>query len=90
MDLDSQLTITGAANGCPKPQYEFWALAPGSSTWQLVQAYSSSATAIWNNFSPVIGSYHISVWARDASSVGTAGDGLGRWDTYTTLSGPVF
>jgi hypothetical protein len=82
-------TTTAVASGCPKPQFEFWGLAPGSSAWQLIQAYSSSATAYWQINSAVPGVFRVSVWARDASSIGTAGDSLGRWDTFTVVNGTL-
>ena len=65
--VNSMVTITGAATGCPNPQYEFWLLPPGG-TWALAQGYSSSATFSWNTAGKAVGSYRFSVWARDASS----------------------
>jgi hypothetical protein len=79
------VTITGFAFGCPGPRYEFWILNSGSSTWQLAQTYSSSATYSWNTTGKAAGVYHFSVWARDASSGGKAGDSLGTWDAYTAI-----
>src|SRR5262249_53070514 len=38
------VTVTGSATGCSGPLYEFWVLAPGSSTWRLAQPYSTSPT----------------------------------------------
>ncbi|HAF20897.1 MAG TPA: hypothetical protein DCK96_14300 [Chloroflexi bacterium] len=69
------ITITGSASGCPNPRYEFWILAPGSSTWTIVQAYSSSAAFNWTTTGLAAGTYHFSVWARDASSAAA-------YDTY--------
>jgi hypothetical protein len=69
------ITITASAAGCTNPRYEFWTLAPGSSTWTIVQAYSSTATFSWNTTPLAAGVYRYSVWARDASS-GAA------YDTY--------
>src|SRR6266566_4258375 len=67
------VTITASASGCPNPRYEFWIQAPGGS-WTIVQAYSSNATFTWNT-TPPSGTYHYSVWARDASSAAS-------YDTY--------
>jgi hypothetical protein len=61
------VTVTGAATGCPNPQYEFWLRAPGSS-WVLVQSYSGKATYTWVTAGLPTGSYRFSVWARDISS----------------------
>jgi outer membrane protein assembly factor BamB len=79
------VTITGSATGCPNPQYEFFILYPGSQTWQLAKAYSSSATFNWSTTGLPTGTYHFSVWARDASSAGLAGNVLGRWDAYVAI-----
>lgn len=80
------VTVSGAALGCPNPQYEFWVLTPGSQTWQLSGAYSSSPTLILNMTGKPAGVYRFSVWARDASSVGLLGNGLGRWDSCAALA----
>jgi putative pyrroloquinoline-quinone binding quinoprotein len=67
------VTITATASGCPNPRYEFWTQAPGGS-WAIAQPYSSAATFTWNT-TPPAGSWHYSVWARDASSSAS-------YDTY--------
>jgi hypothetical protein len=59
--------VTGAATGCPNPQYEFWIKYPNG-TWTLARGYSSSQTLTWSTTGKPAGSYLISVWARDASS----------------------
>jgi hypothetical protein len=64
------VTVTAAAAGCPNPRYQFWRLAPGSSTWQPAQLYSTSATLVWNTTGFAAGIYHFSIWARDANSAG--------------------
>ena len=61
------VAVTGAATGCPSPQYQFWLLPPGG-TWTLLQPYSSGATFTWNTAGRSAGTYRFSVWARDASS----------------------
>ena len=62
------VTFTAAASGCPSPRYQYWLLAPGSSTWQIGQAYSSSTTYTWNTTGLTAGTYRYSVWVRNASS----------------------
>jgi len=62
------VTITAVASGCANPQYEFWMLAPGSTTWVIVQAYSSSATFNWSTTGDPAGTYYYTVWVRDFSS----------------------
>jgi len=78
--VGTTVVITGAASGCPQPQYEFWLLPPGG-TWQLARAYSSSATLTWGTAGRPAGSYRFSVWARDASS-GAAYDSFNAFN-YT-------
>jgi len=84
--FDSRVTITGIATGCPNPQYEFWVLPPGSGTWLLLQAYTSSASATWNIPIQTPGTYQVQVWVRDASSIGTTATPLGGWDKYTVVT----
>ena len=76
------VTITGSATGCPHPQYQFWILAPGSSTWTVAQAYSSSAAFNWNTTGKPMGVYRFSVWARDSSSTGSSCNSLGCSDAF--------
>jgi hypothetical protein len=75
------ITITAVASGCSSPLYQFWFLAPGGG-WTIAQAYSSSATFSWNTTGKALGVYYYSVWARDAGSAGTKGNGLGSYDAY--------
>ena len=76
------VTFTATASGCPNPLYEFWVRAPGASLYTLAQAYSSTATFAWNTTGLASGAYAITVWVRDASSTGLAGNASGRWDEY--------
>src|SRR5216683_4454337 len=59
----TQVVLTGSAGAsfCPNPVYEFWVLAPGSSTWTIAQAYSTSAAYNWNTNSLAVGTYRFSV-----------------------------
>jgi len=77
----TSVTFTAGASGCPHPLYQFWILRPGSQ-WQVVQAYSSSATFIWSTTGLAPGSYLYTVWARDSSSPGTSCGSLGCEDAY--------
>ncbi len=76
------ITFTGAASGCVNPQYQFWMLAPGSSTWTIAQAYSPTATFNWSTAGLPAGTYHFAVWARDSGSAGTNSNSLGTYDTF--------
>ncbi len=80
------VALTGSAVGCPNPRYEFWMLAPGSSTWTVAQAYSSSPTLNWNTTGLAIGTYRFSVWARDSSSTGAISSSLGSYDAFAAIN----
>jgi len=81
------VTITGSASGCLNPRYEFWIQAPGSSAWQVAQAYSASATFSWNTTLPA-GVYEYSVWARDAGSTSSY-DAFATGTAYTLTVAPT-
>ena len=82
----TQVVLTGSAGAsfCPNPVYEFWVLAPGSSTWTIAQAYSTSATFSWNTIGQPSGAYHLGVWVRDASSAGAVSTTLGNFDSFAS------
>jgi hypothetical protein len=82
--VGTQVTVTGSAIGCPGPRYEFWLKAPGQA-WALARGYSSTATFTWNTIGKTAGSYLFSVWAKDNSSLGTAGTSPNTYDSYGTL-----
>ena len=76
------VTFTAAAAGCASPLYEFWTLAPGSSSWAVAQAYSTSSTFSWNTAGLPTGVYRYSVWTRDAAGTGATCGGLGCYDAF--------
>jgi hypothetical protein len=80
------VTFTAGASGCPSPRYQFWTLAPGSTTWMIGQAYSPTATFAWNTTGLASGAYRYTVWARDAASPGTSCNNLGCFDTFFPAS----
>jgi hypothetical protein len=43
----------------------------GSTTWHLLQAYSTTPTYIWNTKGAPAGTEYFGVWVRDASSRAT-------------------
>jgi hypothetical protein len=63
------VTFTATASGCanPNPRFQFWTQAPGGS-WTVAQPYSTSSTFNWNTTGLPAGTYHYSVWVRDATS----------------------
>jgi N-acetylmuramoyl-L-alanine amidase len=81
----SQITFTGSASGCPGPLFEFWMLAQGASSWQLVQPYSANATFRWNSTGAPPGTERFGVWARDASSAGTTCSSFGCNDAVAGI-----
>jgi N-acetyl-anhydromuramyl-L-alanine amidase AmpD len=78
--------FTSSSTGCPNPLYQFWVQLPGSTTWNLGQDYSSSATFNWRTTAPVLGRYYFMARARDSSSAGDTTDTLGPYDTFTTTT----
>jgi hypothetical protein len=80
--VGTPVTFTATATGCPNPSYEFWILQPGSGTWTLGQAYSTSAVFSWVTTSQPAGTFAISARARDASSAGLSSNFSGSWDAY--------
>jgi uncharacterized protein YkwD len=82
--VGTAVTFIAAASGCSSPGYQFWILAPGATSWTLVQAYSTTATLTWSTSGKAAGTYHVSVWVRDASSAGTSGNTSGTWDAYNS------
>jgi len=78
------VTVTARASRCVSPLYEFWILAPGASSWQLSQAYSTTPTLRWNTSGANPGLYAVQVWVRDANSAGVYGNRFGRSDAYAS------
>jgi len=64
------VTITAVPVGCTNanPQYEFWMLAQGSTRWQLLRGYSTSATYDWNTSGAPPGTEQFGVWIKDSAS----------------------
>ncbi len=63
----AQVTLSGTAAGCPNPQYQFYILPPGGS-WTILQAYGSSASAVWNTGGAATGTYQFDIWVRQNGS----------------------
>jgi hypothetical protein len=82
----TSVTFTASSIGCPNPLYQFWVLPPGSSTWQIAKAYSSSPTFNWNTTGLPAGNYTYTVWVRDASSSGIFCSSLGCNDKYSSAT----
>jgi hypothetical protein len=48
----------------------------------VAQGYSANATFNWTTTGLPAGTYHFSVWVRDAGSTGTSCNSLGCEDAY--------
>lgn len=65
--VGTTVTFTGAATGCPTPQFRFWVRPPGGS-WAVQQDYGA-ATFKWSTAGLAIGTYQFEVDARNQGSV---------------------
>jgi hypothetical protein len=83
--IGTVVKLTARSSACSDPLYEFWLLAPGTTTWEPVQAYSSSPAFAWATAGLAPGAYRLTVWERDGNSTGTTGNAIGRWDTQSSL-----
>ncbi|HEX2680152.1 MAG TPA: hypothetical protein VHQ03_02550, partial [Candidatus Dormibacteraeota bacterium] len=79
------VSINAAAAGCPHPLYQFWTLAPGATSWQVAQPYSTTASLPWQTTGLSPGTYQVAVWAKDSTSNGAYGNAFGRWDAFNSL-----
>ncbi|HEX2680553.1 MAG TPA: CAP domain-containing protein, partial [Candidatus Dormibacteraeota bacterium] len=79
------VTVTASSPGCANPLFQFWTLAPGATTWQVAQPYSTTATFTWHTTGLSTGTYQLAVWARDAGSTGVYGNSFGRWDSFNDV-----
>jgi len=81
--MGTSVTLTASAMCAdPNPTYHFGVLAPGGTSYQLAQDYSTSPTYTWNTTGLAAGVYRFSVWAKDANSSGVFSNGSGSWDAY--------
>jgi len=70
----THVIATAVASGCTNaPRYEFWIRPASSSTWQMVQAYSATATYDWDTTGAAVGTVYVGVHAKDVNSVSSAG-----------------
>jgi hypothetical protein len=60
------VTFTGAATGCPAPQFRFWVRAPGGS-WSIARDFATGATYPWPG-GTTAGSYMFEVDVRALGS----------------------
>lgn len=68
------VTITATTSGCAAPRYQFWVLAPGSTTWVIKAPYSATNTYPWDT-TVAPGQYRWSVWVKQNGSAKS-------YDTY--------
>jgi spore germination protein YaaH len=84
----TQVQLVAATTACANPRYEFWMQPPGGS-WRIVQSYSSSPSYTWKTTGLKPGTYHFSVWARDAHSHGPNGTAPNTYDSFAGLDYPL-
>jgi hypothetical protein len=76
------LSFTASATGCGTPEFEWWELAPGASTWVMVQPYTLGSGG-GNLFQIVLGVpkgiYQFSAHAKQAGS-------SHKYDTYAVTT----
>jgi hypothetical protein len=84
------VSMTASSHGCASstPQYQYWVLYPGSSTWRKVRPYSTTPTFSWPTTGLPAGTYRFAVWVMN--STGVKSNSLGRYDaargfTYTLV-----
>ena len=75
------VSITGYVQGCTmRPaKMEFWKLAPGSSTWVMVQPYAPGASVTWDTTGAAKGAWRWAVWVKAFYSAH-------RYDSYAMLT----
>ena len=61
------VTFSATSTGCPSPQYRFWLLSPGSTTWTLQRDWGAG-TWTWSTTGKARGTYQVGVWSRKAGS----------------------
>ena len=81
------VTLSGVAGGCPNPQYQFWIQPPGGA-WALLQAYSSSSTAVWNTGGAATGTYLFDIWVKQLGSSATWEAHISPNPSYLLQTGP--
>jgi alpha-tubulin suppressor-like RCC1 family protein len=70
--VGQSVTFNSTAAGCTNPSFEVYHLDPGSATWTLLSAYSTSnASYVWNSTGAPAGTHRFSFWARGQGSLKT-------------------
>ncbi len=82
-----QVTLSGTASGCPNPVYEFWMQPPGGA-WTTLQAYSSSASVVWNTTGQPAGTYLFDIWTKQSGSSASWEAHLSPNPTYALQAPP--
>jgi hypothetical protein len=76
--------LTASSTGCTMPSYEFFVQYPNGS-WNLKQAWSSSAAFNWDTTGLAPGPYTVHVWANDQGDSTATYEALGA--STVTLTG---
>ena len=62
------VTLTASSSGCSSPNYRYYYRAVGSTTWILLQDWSTSSTAPWNTTGLSLGNYTLRVDVAQAGN----------------------
>ena len=62
------VALTASSTGCSNPEYRFFGLAPGRTTWRMIRNYSTDATFNWITVGSPIGVYGVGVWVRQVGN----------------------
>jgi len=77
-----KVALSGTAAGCASPLYQFWIQPPGGQ-WAILQAYSSSAGALWDTTGLATGTYSFDVWVKRSGSTNDWEAHISPNPTYT-------
>jgi len=80
--VSTAVTISAYAPGCSNPEFEFWILSPGATSYTLARTYSASASFTWSTAGNGKGIYRVNVWVRQAGTTGVFSNPYGGYDAY--------
>lgn len=81
--VNTPIKLTATTTGGMKVQYQFWVENTSTTTWTLLQAYSSTATCTWTPTTP--GSYQLYAYAQDTQTQTT----MNTMVPYSITSNPL-
>ena len=63
-----EVAITATSTACDLPEYRYLLLAPGTTTWAFMTAYTASTSYVWKTDGAPVGVWQIGVWAREGGT----------------------